>query len=99
MTKVIGTSFSMCLRSVARGDVAIEDIVFIMTNTAYPSREAMIEFMRQVMAGKDTEKHIENACILWDSGRIFQPSFRPEGRRVKDGKMWIPFEEMFEYRD
>jgi hypothetical protein len=95
-SKVIGTSLSMCLTSIARGDVAIENVAFIITNTAYPNREVMVDMVRQTMMSKLVETHVENACILWDSGRIYQPSTRPANRRVMDGKLWVPAPDIFE---
>lgn len=80
--KFIGTSFSRCLFSLAREEVAIDSVAFIVTNTAYPNREVMIEQIRQTMMGKAVETHVANAIALWDSGRIYQPSTRPENRNI-----------------
>lgn len=96
-SKVIGTSLSMCLSSIARGEVAMDDVAFIVTSTAYPNRETMVEQVRNTMLSKMVETHVENACTLWDSGRIYQPSARPENRRVMHGKIWVPAPDIFEF--
>ncbi len=90
----IGTSFSMCLNSIAKGDVALEDVAFIITSTAYRSREEMLNNMRLVMLGKNVETHMANAAALWDSGRIYQPSARPMNRRAIG--LWVNAPPLFE---
>jgi hypothetical protein len=86
----IGTSLSSCLRSILRGDVDIADVAFIATSTAYPNRETMVEQVRLTHMGRDVEAHVANACELWDSGRIFQPSVRPDGRYAPDNWVEVP---------
>lgn len=93
--KLIGTSFSSCLFSIARGEVNVDEVAFIITSTAYPSREVMVEQVRQTMLSKDLDTHVANACILWDSGRIYQPSTRPNTMGPADRKTWFPAPEMF----
>lgn len=83
----IGTSLSSCLRSIHKGEVAIEDVQFITTSTAYASRDEMLKYLGQAMAGRAHDAHMANACTLWDSGRIFQPSVRPDGRYAPE--IWI----------
>ncbi len=90
----IGTSFSMCLRSLTKGDVALEDVAFIITSTAYRDRDDMLRNMRLVMAGKYVDTHMAYAAALWDSGRIYQPSARPMNRRAVD--IWIEAPAFFE---
>lgn len=87
MPKKIGYSFSKCLASIARGEVAIGDVAYILTNTAYPNRTSMLEALRPIMSGDRANIHMENAAALWDSGRIFQPSARP-AHRYPD-RLWI----------
>ena len=93
----IGTSFSMCLRSIAKGEVALEEIAFIATTTAYPDREIMLKQLGQVMQGRDVETHLSNAAQLWDSGRIFQPSSRPFNRTAT--QLWIDVPGMFQKKN
>lgn len=84
MAKKIGYSLSNCLRSIVADKVPLDDVVFITTSTAYADRESMIAALRTAMAGPDLARHIENACVLWDTGRLFQPSVRPLQRRPVD---------------
>ena len=88
MATVIGTSFSTCLRSIQRGDVDIADVQFIVTSTAYPDRETMIQQVRLTHMGRHVEEHVANACILWDSGRIYQPTVRLD-RRENVPDIWL----------
>ena len=90
----IGTSFSMCLASIHKGEVKISDIQFIITSTAYPSRDDMIRHVRMTMMGKAVEQHVANACILWDTGLIYQPSRRPNNRKAT--QLWFDVPDLFE---
>jgi len=84
MSKKVGYSLSNCLRSIVKDRIPLDDVVFIMTSTAYDSREDMIVGLSVSMLGKDLDTHLANAGTLWDTGRIFQPSVRPYGRRPVD---------------
>jgi len=97
MSKFIGTSFSACLISLEKGDMTLDKVAFILTSTAYPSREVMIEQIRQVMLSKAIETHVANAIALWDSGRIYQASTRQPAHMPTPGTYhcWVPAPEMF----
>lgn len=94
MTKKIGSSLSMCLRSIGRGEVALDDVAFIITSTAYPDRATMMTELRKAMLSRDVETHMANAAILWDTGRIFQPSVRP-ANRYPDRGPWADSPDFF----
>lgn len=81
MTHMIGSSLSLCLRDIIRGEVDVDDVAFIITSTAYSSAAEMEAGLRASISSKDVEKAIELAHLLWDTGRIFQPTVRPAGRR------------------
>lgn len=88
-TKFIGTSFSRCLFSLAYKEISIDAVAFILTSTAYPSREVMLEQIRQTMMGRDVETHLSNAAELWDSGRIYQASTRQPAHVMENQPCWI----------
>lgn len=78
--KKVGYSLSGCLVSIARGEVAIEDVAYIVASTAYRDRSDMMNALA-AMRGPEADVHLANARVLWDTGRIFQASVRPSGRR------------------
>lgn len=92
----IGTSLTMCLTAIHKGEIAIDDVQFIVTGTAYKSRDDMVAGVRQTMLSKAVGIHVANACLLWDTGRIFQASVRPVTRRAT--KTWFDGPEFFEQR-
>lgn len=80
--KVVGYSLSGCLRSIVADRIPLDDVAFVMTSTAYADRSAMIDALSRSMIGADLDVHLANARILWDTGRIYQPSTRPSARRA-----------------
>lgn len=81
--KHVGYSLSGCLQSIARGEVALADVAYIVTNTAYLDRAHMVESLAPEMKGTQGARMLQDAVTLWNSGRIFQPSVRPASRRIE----------------
>jgi hypothetical protein len=82
--KLVGYSLSGCLRSIVATRIALDDVVFIVSSTAYADRADMIQALSSSMMGPDRDTHLANARILWDTGRIYQPSARPSVRRAME---------------
>lgn len=99
--KKMGTSFSMCVRDIVQGKIKIEDVEFIITQTAYPSHEIMMSSSEVIFAGRDLFGALDVVRILWYSGRIYQPSVR-FGDHVMSARRntarWIDIPEVFEPR-
>src|SRR3546814_19230386 len=86
MAKLIGSSLSLCLREIVRDKVSVDDIEFIIANTAYEDVAQMEAGLRRSMTpGPATDEMIAIANKLWNRGRIYQA--RSEERRV--GKEWV----------
>lgn len=98
MTKVIGCSLSLCLRKIVKGDVALDDVEFIIANTAYSSAEQMEAALRPTMSpGPAADEMIACAHILWNSGRIYQPTVRDD-TRMRVGALWADAPGFYEDR-
>lgn len=95
MPSKIGTSLSMCLYSIQKGEVAI-DVQFIITGTRYGNRDEFVAGVRQTMLSKAVEIHVANACLLWDSGRIFQNQVQQWDRSPVS--TWFDGPEFFRHR-
>ena len=87
--KKIGTSFSICIRDIIRGIIAEEDVAFIITSTAYKSRDEMIRQVAISQQGKDIHRFMDIAARLWDKGKIYQSSNRDNKDCFDD--IWIDF--------
>lgn len=92
--KKMGTSFSMCIRDIIRGVVAEEDVAFIITSTAYKSREEMITQVAMSQQGRDIQRFMDIATRLWDRGKIYQSSNRDQKDMFIERWIDIP-DEMF----
>ena len=98
MTKVIGCSLSLCLRKIVAGEVALDDVEFIIANTAYSSAEQMEAALRPTMSpGPAADEMIKAAHILWNSGRIYQATVR-DTSRMRTGPLWAAAPGFYEDR-
>ena len=96
----IGTSLGRCLRSIAEGEVSLDDVLLIITRTDCPTYENYIGVVRAYiqrgniyakkptdydLSDKDSKWIIEIASTLWREGKIHQPrTFGVEKRFVHD---------------
>lgn len=93
----IGTSLTMCLFDIAKGNVHLEEVEFIITSTQYKTRDELVEGIRKTMQSRYLQKHIDNACYLWNTGRIFQSLDARTYKRAPTTK-WIDVPPIFSYR-
>src|SRR3546814_7267459 len=62
MAKLIGSSLSLCLREIVRDKVSVDDIEFIIANTAYEDVAQMEAGLRRSMTpGPATDEMIERS--------------------------------------
>jgi hypothetical protein len=79
----IGFSLGRCVRDIVNGDVAIDDVAFIIAATRIASVEqlpSVIEqymYRRDYLEGLDEQKCNQVALELWNTNRFLQP--RREG--------------------
>lgn len=80
----IGLSFGRCLRDIVDEKVNIDDILVIIARTKMANKDILKKVVEEYtyeegyLLGKDYEVCMENASMLWDLGKIFQP-------RLQDG--------------
>lgn len=85
---LIGTSLGGCLRSLAAGEVDIDDVLCIITRTKCTDKERLMHVVEEyhkegnqfaIMASNydmgqyDLEGIKEIAYLLWEAGKIHQP--------------------------
>lgn len=75
----IGFSLGMCVADMVKGNVKLEDVIFIISGTAIKER-ANIESLRDgygsrpgYWVGLDIDKCLELTYQIWDSHRLLQP--------------------------
>lgn len=81
MIKRVGYGLSSCLVAITQDGIPLDTVLYIVSSTAYRSRTEMVEKLALTLRGADAPEMLANATALWDTGRIFQPSVRPAGRR------------------
>jgi len=80
----IGTSLGKCVKSLLDGDVAYEDVLFVVSNTLGPDEEKLKDIMQQYYYGYadnpayDLSEHTleeaqDMAVRLFRNGKLFQP--------------------------
>src|SRR3546814_20853568 len=98
MAKLIGSSLSLCLREIVRDNVSVDDIEFIIANTAYADVAPMEAGLRRSMTPRPaTDEMIEIALKLWHSGRLFKATVR-HATRIHSGPIWAAAPGFFECR-
>lgn len=85
---LIGTSLGGCLRSIAAGEVKIDDVLCIITRTKCKDEESLMHVVEEYhaegnkfatvssnydMGQYDLDGIKEIAHMLWESGKIHQP--------------------------
>lgn len=80
----IGTSLGKCVKSILDGDVAYEDVLFIVSNTNGPDEERLRNIMSEYWYGYHTnpaynlsaytEQEVQDVAVkLFHDGKLFQP--------------------------
>lgn len=75
----VGFSFGRCIRDIVNGDVAYEDVAFIITGTALRDEDAInwciseYLYRRDYLLGLDEECCKKVAIRLYGDGKLFQP--------------------------
>ena len=79
----IGTSLGKCVKSLLDGDVAYEDVLFIVSNTNGPDEDRLRGIMEEYYYGApradyDMRHHhvddvVQMAIQLFQDGKLFQP--------------------------
>jgi hypothetical protein len=92
----IGFSFGRCVRDIVNGDVALDDVAFIIGATAIREQEQMLHVVEEYMIredylyGLDEAKCKKVATELFTSGRLLQPRLQGIHRhRQPDGAVWV----------
>ncbi len=91
----IGFSLGRCIRDIVNGDVAYEDVAFIITGTALRDEDAIKwcidEYVgrRNYLLGLDHETCENMALRLWADGKIFQPRLQNiPAFHIPEGGVW-----------
>lgn len=91
----IGFSLGRCIRDIVKGEIAYEDVAFIITGTALRDEEAIkfciteYQWREDYLYGLDEEKCMDIGLQLYKEGKIFQP--RLQGIRafhIPEGAIW-----------
>lgn len=88
MRMLIGTTLGGCLKSLASGEVSMDDVLCVITRTNCKTKDALMNVVRDYhdngngwatvpinyqLGEYDLEKLMHIADTLWDQGRIHQP--------------------------
>jgi hypothetical protein len=91
---MIGTSFSFCVRDILNGNVDVEDVKRIYTNTKCPSPsdwEYVLEKYMEWYWGSKPEA-LAIAGRLLNSGKVYQPRLESPSRYVYSSNLWVESE-------
>ena len=69
-TPVVGHSLTSCLMSLARGDVALEDVVRIETSSTFNGIDQLDAMIRHTMQSRHLDRYLEIAAGLYAQGKI-----------------------------
>lgn len=91
----IGFSLGRCIRDIVNGEVAYEDVAFIITGTALRDEEAIKycvdEYMYRsdYLSGLDKDQCTHIGLLLYKEGKIFQPRLQNiRAFRIPEGAIW-----------
>jgi len=90
----IGTSLGKCVKSILAGDVAYDEVLYVVSNTHGPDenglREIMSEYYYGARRGAEydmsafTEEEVQDLALrLFNEGKLFQPRIH-----LKSGGAW-----------
>ena len=92
----IGFSFGRCVRDIVNGDVAIDDVAFIIAATNIHDAEQLVSVVEQYMYRDDYLYGLDNsecqkvASELWESNRILQPRRQGMHRHKQpENSVWV----------
>ena len=92
----IGFSLGRCVRDIVNGEVAIDDVAFIIAATCIKEGEQLDEviemygYERGYLLGLDLDKSKEVARHLWDSNKILQPRREGMNRHMQpENSIWV----------
>jgi hypothetical protein len=92
----IGFSFGRCVRDIVNGDVAIDDVAFIIAATNIHDTEQLVSVVEQYMYRDDYLYGLDNsecqkvASELWESNRILQPRRQGMHRHKQpENSVWV----------
>ena len=93
----IGFSLGRCVRDIVNGDVAINDVAFIIAATAIRDGEEHLSQVideygsrRDYLGGLDSAKCQEVAKTLYNSNRIIQPRLQGMHRHMQpENSVWV----------
>jgi len=92
----IGFSLGRCVRDIVRGDVAIEDVAFIIAATNVHDPEQLVAVVEQYMYrdeylyGLDEAECQQVALDLWKSNRLLQPRRQGMHRHMQpENSIWV----------
>jgi hypothetical protein len=92
----IGFSFGRCVRDIVNGDVAMDDVAFIIGATAIREPEQMLRviddymYREDYLYGLDEIKCKAVATELYTTGRLLQPRLQGIHRHKQpEGAIWV----------
>jgi hypothetical protein len=92
----IGFSLGRCIRDIVNGEVAVDDVAFIIAATNIHDKEQLSRVVDSYLweptylSGLNEDKCKEVASVLWDTNRILQP--RREGmhrHKQPENSVWV----------
>lgn len=91
----IGFSFGRCIRDIVNGEVAYDDVAWIITGTALRDKEAIKwcidDYMsrRDYLLGLDYEQCTDIGLRLFNEGKVFQPRLQNiRAFHIPEGAVW-----------
>lgn len=92
----IGFSLGRCVRDIVNGEVAVDDVAFIIAATRINETDQLDEviemysYERGYLLGCDIDRAKEVARQLWDSSKILQPRREGMDRHMQpENSIWV----------
>jgi len=92
----IGFSLGRCVRDIVRGDIALEDVAFIIAATNIENEQHLEEVIKAYLGrdyyleGLDEDTCQRVALSLWDTNRILQPRRQGMHRHMQpESSVWV----------
>jgi hypothetical protein len=92
----IGFSLGRCVRDIVRGDIALEDVAFIIAATNIEKEQHLEEVIKAYLGrdyyleGLDEDTCQRVALSLWDTNRILQPRRQGMHRHMQpESSVWV----------
>lgn len=91
----IGFSFGRCIRDIVKGEVAYDDVAWIISGTAIKDADGakfvIEDYMHRqdYLWGLDEEKCMAIGMQLYEEGKVFQPRLQGiRAFRIPEGALW-----------